>query len=191
MPARLREAVTALDQPSMDGVNTFFVSWAARQVGLKVALSGLGGDEVFGGYPRSAITPRIAKLAMLGAQIPLGARANRWRQPCSNGAAAGSRQDAPTSCEKLPRCGGTPNRSAASVFLHAHAVHAPGKSTLLRSPALCQRSGALQKFARDLGSLGWTQTVRAGANNCLAIPRSRAWSCGPTCWIRCCAIPTP
>jgi len=45
--ARLDEALGALDQPTMDGINTYFVSWAARQVGLKVALSGLGGDELF------------------------------------------------------------------------------------------------------------------------------------------------
>src|SRR6266478_7076154 len=36
--ARLDEAVAALDQPSMDGINTYFVSWAAREAGLKVAL---------------------------------------------------------------------------------------------------------------------------------------------------------
>jgi asparagine synthase (glutamine-hydrolysing) len=39
IPARLEEALQALDLPSMDGINTYFVSWAARKVGLKVALS--------------------------------------------------------------------------------------------------------------------------------------------------------
>jgi asparagine synthase (glutamine-hydrolysing) len=42
--------LSSLDQPTADGVNTYFVSRAARQAGLKVVLSGLGGDEVFFGY---------------------------------------------------------------------------------------------------------------------------------------------
>ena len=40
----------AIDQPTVDGVNTYFVSQAAKQAGLKVMLSGTGGDEIFCGY---------------------------------------------------------------------------------------------------------------------------------------------
>lgn len=40
----------AMDQPSIDGVNSYFVALCARQHGLKVVLSGLGADEFFGGY---------------------------------------------------------------------------------------------------------------------------------------------
>ena len=70
MLAQLPQAVGALDQPSMDGINTYFVSWAAKQAGLKVALSGLGGDEVFGGYPTFRMTPRAAALAALARCLP-------------------------------------------------------------------------------------------------------------------------
>lgn len=68
--ARLDEAVSALDQPTMDGINTYFVSWAAREVGLKVALSGLGGDELFAGYRTFADTPRLMKLEAVSRFVP-------------------------------------------------------------------------------------------------------------------------
>lgn len=48
----------AMDQPSIDGVNTWFVSKAAQEAGLKVAVSGLGGDELLGGYPSFLDVPR-------------------------------------------------------------------------------------------------------------------------------------
>jgi asparagine synthase (glutamine-hydrolysing) len=70
MLARVDEAITALDQPTMDGINTYFVSWAAREVGLKVALSGLGSDELFGGYRTFADTPKLVRLEVVSRFIP-------------------------------------------------------------------------------------------------------------------------
>lgn len=51
---RLPAALSAMDQPTGDGINTFVVAGAVRSAGMKVALSGLGGDELFGGYPSFA-----------------------------------------------------------------------------------------------------------------------------------------
>ena len=43
--------IQAMDQPSCDGFNTWFISKYAKENGLKAALSGIGGDELYGGYP--------------------------------------------------------------------------------------------------------------------------------------------
>jgi len=64
----LPSALKAMDQPTVNGINTFIISHAAHQAGLKVALSGLGGDELFGGYPSFRDVPRIVRLRnILGA----------------------------------------------------------------------------------------------------------------------------
>jgi asparagine synthase (glutamine-hydrolysing) len=70
MLRRIDEAVASLDQPTMDGINTYFVSWAAGEVGLKVALSGLGGDELFAGYASFANTALLKRLTRLAWFVP-------------------------------------------------------------------------------------------------------------------------
>ncbi len=54
-----QKILLAMDQPSIDGINTYFVSQAASQAGLKVALSGLGADELFFGYPLFSRIPKL------------------------------------------------------------------------------------------------------------------------------------
>src|SRR5579859_4082991 len=59
LAADLDRIIAAMDQPTVDGVNTYYVSRVTRQSGTIVALSGLGGDELFCGYPSFRLTPRV------------------------------------------------------------------------------------------------------------------------------------
>ena len=126
--SRLFEAVEALDQPSMDGVNTFFVSWGARQAGLKVALSGLGGDELFGGYPSFRTTPHLARLLAIARWLPDQAReaiSEALLAICRRGHAA-------RRADRL--------RKIAALFSHPEALpHACFISRMLFTPAQTYR----------------------------------------------------
>jgi asparagine synthase (glutamine-hydrolysing) len=83
--------LASIDQPSIDGFNTFVVSKFAREQGWKVALSGVGADELFGGYGSFTRVPRMAawneQLAWAGQLRPFGGRllerfasGPRWRR---------------------------------------------------------------------------------------------------------------
>jgi len=74
MLADLPRFFDAMDQPTIDGTNTWFVSKAAAESGLKVAISGVGGDELFGSYPSFRDVPRTVRVNRVP---PLGAVAAR------------------------------------------------------------------------------------------------------------------
>lgn len=68
--ARLPDAIGAMDQPTVDGVNAYVVAQLARQSGLTVALSGVGGDELFGGYDTFRSVPRLEHLRRRCPRLP-------------------------------------------------------------------------------------------------------------------------
>lgn len=68
--SELPRILAAMDQPSIDGINSWFVAKAAQELGLKVAVSGLGGDELFGGYPAFKDIPRWVRWLKVPSAVP-------------------------------------------------------------------------------------------------------------------------
>jgi asparagine synthase (glutamine-hydrolysing) len=72
--ASLPEALRAMDQPTIDGINTYLVSAKTRAAGVKVALTGLGADEMFAGYSNFRHVPRMEAFSKRLGRLPRVAR---------------------------------------------------------------------------------------------------------------------
>jgi asparagine synthase (glutamine-hydrolysing) len=70
----LPEALSAMDQPTIDGINTYLVSAKTRAAGVKVALTGLGADEMFAGYSNFRRVPRMEVFSKRFGRLPRLAR---------------------------------------------------------------------------------------------------------------------
>src|SRR6202142_1064748 len=68
--AVLPEALCAMDQPTIDGINTYVVSAKARAAGVNVALTGLGADEMFAGYSNFRRVPRLERFSARFMNLP-------------------------------------------------------------------------------------------------------------------------
>jgi len=152
LPARLDEALAALDQPTMDGINTYFVSWAAREVGLKVALSGLGGDELFAGYSTFADTPRLSQLATAAKFVPSvlrGTTSGMLRSLLASGRS-------PDAATKATAAWRNPERLPHPYYF-ARALFPPGEIEKLIEPRFRPSTLAADGYTLEPTWLGWLQ----------------------------------
>jgi asparagine synthase (glutamine-hydrolysing) len=148
--ARLGEALAGLDQPTMDGINTYFVSWAARQVGLRVALSGLGGDELFAGYQTFADTPRLSRLIKCAWFVPAAVR--RMTVPLVAGLAG--RPGSPDAGRKAAAAWAYPDTLPHPYFF-TRTLFPPGQLERIIEPRFRPSTVSADGVTLDPTWLGW------------------------------------
>jgi asparagine synthase (glutamine-hydrolysing) len=158
--SRMDEALAALDQPTMDAINTYFVSWAAREVGLKVALSGLGGDELFAGYPTFTDTPRFSRLIRTAWFVPAPLR--RLTAPFVASLAA--QKTSPGAGGKAAAAWSYPGALPHPYFF-ARTLFPPGQLERLIEPRFRPSSIGADGVTLDPTWLGWLERTAAEARN--------------------------
>src|SRR5712692_9850301 len=134
----------AMDQPSIDGINTWFIAKAAKELGLKVALSGLGGDELLAGYPSFIDIPRWRRRFGSLAAVPgLG----RVARPLIRALAPGLERDRPKAPGLLEYA-----RSWTGLYLLRRGLFLPYELDEVMDPAVAQEGLRRLKPLRHLAA---------------------------------------
>lgn len=140
----LPSMLEAMDQPSIDGINTWLIAKAAKDAGLKVAISGLGGDELLAGYPSFVQVPRWRRRFGPMARVP---GAGRLARGLMKTLAPGLVQKQPKAVGMLEFAG-----DWAGAYLLQRGLHLPGEL-----PQILNRDVA-QEGLRRLGPLNLLNT---------------------------------
>jgi asparagine synthase (glutamine-hydrolysing) len=144
--AELPAILAAMDQPSIDGVNTWFVAKAAKKAGLKVAVSGLGGDELLAGYPSFVDLPKWRRRFGALAGIPGVGQLSRG---VLQALAPGMLRQRPKAAGMLEFAGSWPG-----VYLLRRALFLPRELPALLGPEMTREGlGRLNIMARLAAAL--------------------------------------
>ncbi|MFW6058701.1 MAG: asparagine synthase (glutamine-hydrolyzing) [Phycisphaeraceae bacterium] len=135
----LEAAIDSLDQPTFDGLNSYYISRAVRQAGLKVALAGTGGDELFGGYRTFRELPMLRAWARRTGWVPRRPKVAAAQLASRTLQRGGSTAAPQTRWAKLPAMVEA-GADAAALYQLAYALFLPDFQAELLQPQVRERS---------------------------------------------------